>query len=545
MLQIYILYKIKLKNKCKFYKSFFSINSIKSCYIFYIVKEIITFLLTSFILFFFYKNIDISGLSETTIYIILFVLLFIQQLGYNKTTKNYIQTYLDLYRLSSTTYFNFFCKTILYHCVADFCFKLTSLLPIIVFSCLWSPKSILVIILGLLTGFIIRINETLHSLTKDIDSKFKIVISFLKTTFGLLLMSIIFTIGFRVISATLYIVKILLTSSTYEEALLLNDLILSFVDSLSWLKTVLQNYLPFFIAYFAVLLVTPIIFNIVQYINLWKNKIPAVQCNADVQIPNNILNQKGLPFFKMVYKQKLNIIFTQVRKQPEILIWLIIEYVMLYNIDSEINKFLFIIWFYFIGNSNYIRSLFVIGTNAFGNYIDNIDLYYWRLAYGSGSFWRIYNERLKSLTLYTSQITLYQSIFACIFSLLFLSDWVLILLSIVIIIFLKKPMQLFNCRLVSFSSFFTFANSCKSKLRTSDLDESELVEDKLQNIFKLPFTLVPMVVIVLNYIYSFLNIYICLLFLFSLFIFAIFINKQISQYVKKAGDILEKVNVLD
>ncbi|SJZ64279.1 hypothetical protein [Garciella nitratireducens] len=543
MLQIYILYKIKLKNKCKFYKSFFSINSIKSCYIFYITKEIITFLLTSFILFFFYKNVDNFGLSETAIYIILFVLLFIQQLGYNKTTRNYIQTHLDLYRLSSTTYFNFFCKTIIYHCVADFCFKLASLLPIIIFSCLWSPKSIFVIIWGLLAGFIIRINETLHSLTKDIDHKFKIVISFLKTTFGLLVIFIAFTIGFHVINATLYIVKILLTSSTYEEALLLNDLILSFTNSLNWLKTILQNYLPFFVIYFVVLLITPIIFNIVEYIYLWKNKTLTIQHSVNNEIPNNVLNQKGLPFLKIVYKQNLNDIFTQIRKQPEILVWLIIEYVILYNIHDEISKFLFIIWFYFIGNSNYIRSLFVIGTNAFSNYVDNVDLYYWRLA--NNSFWGIYNERLKALRLYTSQITLYQSIFACIFSLLFLSDWILILLSAVIIIFLRKPMQLFNCRLVSFSSFFTFANSCKSKLRTSDLDESELIEDKLQNIFKLPFTLAPMIIIVFNYIYSFLNIYICLLIIFLLSIFAIFINKQISQYVKKSGDILEKVNVLD
>ena len=247
MFQIYILYKIKLRNKCKFYKSFFSIDSIKNCYIFYVLKEIVAFLLTSFILFFFYKNIDNLGLSKIAIYSILFILLFIQQLGYNKTTKNYIQTHLDLYRLSSTTYLSFFYKTILCHCIADFCFKIASLLPIIIFSCLWSLESILIVILGILTGFIIRINETLHSLTKDIESKFKIVISFLKTTFGLLLVFVIFTIGFRVVNATLFIVKILLTTSTYEEALLLNDLIVSFMDSLDWLKGILHVYLPFFV----------------------------------------------------------------------------------------------------------------------------------------------------------------------------------------------------------------------------------------------------------------------------------------------------------
>ncbi len=71
------------------------------------------------------------------------------------------------------------------------------------------------------------------------------------------------------------------------------------------------------------------------------------------------------------------------------------------------------------------------------------------------------------------------------------------------------------------------------------------MEDKLQNIFKLPFTLLPMIVIVLNYIYSFLNVYSSVLFISLFIIFAIIINKQISQYLKKAGDILEKVNVLD
>lgn len=351
MFQIYILYKIKLRNKCKFYKSFFSIDSIKNCYIFYVLKEIVAFLLTSFILFFFYKNIDNLGLSKIAIYSILFILLFIQQLGYNKTTKNYIQTHLDLYRLSSTTYLSFFYKTILCHCIADFCFKIASLLPIIIFSCLWSLESILIVILGILTGFIIRINETLHSLTKDIESKFKIVISFLKTTFGLLLVFVIFTIGFRVVNATLFIVKILLTTSTYEEALLLNDLIVSFMDSLDWLKGILHVYLPFFVLYFIALLVTPIMFNLIQYFYLWKNR-EKNQHTIDIHIPVNILNQTGLPFFKMVYRQRLNTVISQLKKQPEILVWIIIELVILYNIDSDINKFLFIIWFYFIANAN-------------------------------------------------------------------------------------------------------------------------------------------------------------------------------------------------
>ena len=54
-----------------------------------------------------------------------------------------------------------------------------------------------------------------------------------------------------------------------------------------------------------------------------------------------------------------------------------------------------------------------------------------------------------------------------------------------------------------------------------------------------------MSVYVLNYIYSFLNVYSSVLFISLFIIFAIIINKQISQYLKKAGDILEKVNVLD
>lgn len=542
MFQICILYKIKLRNKCKFYESFFSINSIKNCYIFYVIKEIATFLLTSFILLFLYKNINNFGLSKIAIYCVLFILLFIQQLGYNKTTKNYIQTHLDLYRLSSTTYLSFVYKTILCHCIADFCFKITSILPIIIFSYLWSPETIFIIILGIVTGFIIRINETLHGLTKDIESKFKIIISLLKITFGLLLFFVIFTISFRVVNATLFIVKILLTKSTYNESLLLNDLIVSFRSSIDWLKGILDVYLPFLILYFIALLGTPIILNFIQYFYLWKNR-EKNQDTIGVDIPVNILNQAGLPFFKMVYKQRLNTVISQLKKQPEILVWIIVELVILNNINNDINKFLFIIWFYFIGNANYIRSLFVIGSNAFGNYRDNVDLYYWRLAYGS--FWGIYSERLKALKLYTYKITLYQCILTCIFSLIFLSNWRLVLFSIVIVMSLRKPMQLFNCKLVSFSRFFTFANSCKSKLRTSDLDESELVEDKLQNIFKLPFTLIPMIIITLNYIYSFLNVYSTLLPICLFIITAVIINKQISQYLKKAGDILEKVNVLD
>lgn len=542
MFQVYILYKIKLRNKCKFYNSFFSIESIKNCYIFYALKEIAAFLLTGFILFFFYRNIDNFGLSKTEIPYILFVLLFIQQLSYNKTTKNYIQINLDVYRLSSTTFLSFLYKTVLSHCIADFYFKAASVLPVIIFSCLQSPETVLISILGILTGFIISINETVHSLTTDAKSKFKAIISFLKTTFGLLMTFIIFTIGFRVVNSALFIVKILLTASNYEEALLLNDLMISFMNSLNWLKGIFYAHLPVLVLYFFALIVIPIIFNLIQYFYLWKNREndqPAVNILLSV----NGLNQTGIPFFKMVYKQRLNTAVSQLKKQPEILAWIIIEFVILYNIGDDINKFLFIIWFYFIGNANYIRSLFVFGSKSFSNYKDNVDLYYWRLA--DRSVWDIYKERLKTLELYTYKITLYQCIISCAFSFMFLSDWRLILFSVILAICLRKPMQLFNCKLASFSGFFTFANSCKSKLRTPDLDESELVEDKLQNVFKLPFTLMPMIVIVMNYIYCFLNVYSSLLSIILFIITAIMINKQIRQYLKKAGDVLEKVNVLD
>src|SRR5690606_8726324 len=157
----------------------------------------------------------------------------------------------------------------------------------------------------------------------------------------------------------------------------------------------------------------------------------------------------------------------------------------------------------------------------------------------------VYKEKLNLLYNFSYKITWFQSILACILSLFFMSNWILVLLSLALILLMRKPIQSFNCKLVSFSSFFTFANACKSKLRTANLDESELIEDKLQNILKLPFTLIPMIVIVLNYIYSFLTIPLSLLVVLLFFLIAYLLNRQIDQYIRKAGDILEKVNVLD
>lgn len=543
MKQIAILYKIKLKNKCKFYKSFFSINSVVNCYRFFIIKEIVAFLLTSIILFFFFNNIDAFGLSETAINVIIMVFIFIQLLGYNKSTYNYIFSNMDLYRISSDSFCKFFRKTILEHCIVDFCFKLPTLVSIIIFACIWSPKSIIAIVLSLLLGFLVRANQTLHSLTKDIKGRLGSIVSFLKSSFGLLIAVILFTIGFNVIKATLNIVKVMLTTSIYEEATLLNDVVMSFINPINWFKELFLKYLPIFIFYFIALLLIPVVYNIINYKHLWNNQSSQYKYLSSYAIPYTKLNSKHLPFLKEIFKSRLNTIFLQMKKQPEIIVWIIIEIVIMYNLDSDLSKFIFILWSYYIGNSNYIRSLFVVGNKAFSNYSDNVDLYYWRLV--DTSILEVYKEKLNLLYNFSYKITWFQSILACILSLFFMSNWILVLLSLALILLMRKPIQSFNCKLVSFSSFFTFANACKSKLRTANLDESELIEDKLQNILKLPFTLIPMIIIVLNYIYSFLTIPLSLLVVLLFFLIAYLLNRQIDQYIRKAGDILEKVNVLD
>lgn len=543
MEQIAILYKIKLRNKCKFYQSFFSINSIKYCYLFFIIKEILTLVITSVMLYIFYKT-DAFGLNELHMRIIMMVLVFAELMGYSKSSYGYISTFLDSYRLSSQSFFGFFRQTVIAHSIAELCFELPAILPIIVFSYLWLPQSMPGIILGLLIGLLVRINGIVHSLTKDIESRSDSIISALKASFGLLVAGIVLTIGFSVAKTALYQMKILVISSTYDESAMLNQLLMALRGPINWFKTFFSNYSLLFIVYFIILISLPIINNFRKYEYLWKGENSLYSHSAMEVIPLTEVSQRSLPFFKILYKLRLNMTFMQLMKIPEIMIWPILECIILFNIEGNlISKFILISWFYFIGNSNYVFALFITGDKAFNNYNDSVDLYYWRLV--DESVLGVYEEKLSLLLLYTNKITWCQSIFACVLSLIFLKDKFLIFLSCLIIILLRRPMHIFNCRLASFPNFFAFANTCKNALRTSDSDESESIAVRLYVILRLPFILIPMIVIVLDYIYSFLSIYSSLAIILSLFILAYWVNLQIEQYIKKAGDILEKVNVPD
>lgn len=543
MRQVYILCKHKFVNKIKFYKSFFSINSIKSCSIFFFVKETLTFIITSIVLFFFYNiGVDYWGLDNKSINLIIAGMMFVQFLGYNKSSCNFIIKNIDLYRLSSFTRWSFLEQTVLVHCCTDFCFKLSSILPLIIFTILLRPQSMYSIFAGMLIGILVRVNETMHNLTKDIRSKLHRYVSLLKNGFALLIASFVLTIGFNVLKTSLFIVKVVLTSSAFEEAELLNELLMSFLDSITWVKSFLQNHSLLFIGFLIMLIVVPVINNIRNFWNLWNNK-PSRHKNVMRGQYSYRLEALNSPYLKSLCQLRMNTTLYQIRKIPEIVIWIIIEIAFLRFIENDNSKILFIIWLLFISNSNYIRSLFNVGLNSFGNYSVKNDLFYWRLS--NNNVKGMYEERFNLLMKYSKEITWGHSVLAIIFGIWFCSNKYLVFMSIGFILITQKCIHRFNCKLSCFSAFFIFASTCNSKIQLPTSDEGNFVEDKIQNMYKLPFVIIPMAILVANYIYSFvtINVLLIIVALFGTLMFII--DKQIDQYIQKAGDILEKINIPD
>lgn len=543
MTQISILIKLRFKSKCKFYKSFFSMNSLKACYIFFLLKEIFSFVLTSLVLVFFYKNIGDIGLSHRAVLAILIVLVLAQVMGSNKTTKNFIRTNLNSYRMATRTYPSFLRKTVLTHAIVELIYSLPSLVPVLIFAFFWDPQYAPYIFLVLAIALVIKMNGMAHSLTEDQEGKYRGLVSFLKSSFLFILVFVFMTFAFNLVRTALAIIKVLLTKSHYDEALLLNDLLLSITDTWTHFKAVYQDYKPFIYLYLAVLLVLPFIYNLVQYHDLWRNKFRGYYLETDFPQVKTSSYGQALPFYKEIYRQGLDGVFLQLRKQAEIFVLPALEFVMLKNMGGDHGKFLLILWLYYIGNSNYIRSLFILGYGAFGQYQDRVDLFYWRLSPREVS--GMYQERYKLLVRASYKITWIQTLVAAGFSIYFIDRIWLALGLTCLLLLLREKVQTFNCSLSSFSSYFSFANACKSELREADSDESEFIEDRMQNIFKLPFTLIPMLVLLVNYIYSFLNLPINLLVLGGMAAIAISINRHVGQYIEKGSGILEKVHVLD
>lgn len=84
-------------------------------------------------------------------------------------------------------------------------------------------------------------------------------------------------------------------------------------------------------------------------------------------------------------------------------------------------------------------------------------------------------------------------------SLIFIQHPIVSFFLCIVLVSLNHPMRLFHSRLVTFSGFFSFSNAVKSGLKYDGSEESERMEDRLHNLYKLPFVLLPLVVLLADY----------------------------------------------
>lgn len=543
MEQILVLYKNKLRNKCKFYKSFFSVNSLKKCYSIFYSKLILTFVITSITGYYFVSMLDMYEINEFYKCIIFGLLSFAQVLGSSKSTNAYIKTFLSEYRISSSSFNSFFFKTMVVHGLAELIFKLAFIIPIFIISFLISIKVACSVLLGIFIGMVIQWQQNMKKLTRDDNSRFEQLISIFKFIFGLFILLSAFNIIFKVIQTVLQIIKIMVTTNAYSEGELLNKLLLSLLDSISWIHNIIKSYGMLVFCFIGILIILSILNNIVKYKRLWQGiYIQKKKVEIDQQL---LYNEKAveLPFIKMLKIDKIDSSFRQLKKQPEIIVFIIIEIIILNYLDSDLHRIFFVLWFYFIGNSNYMRAMFINGNKSFSNYSDCVDLYYWRLS--GKSIISLYEKKLDLLLWCSQRITIYQVAVSILLSLVFIENKFIVIPLSIFLIVINEYMHKFNAKLVSFSGFFAFSNSCKAELRNIDSDENELIEDKLHNLYKIPFTILPMILIITDYIFNFMSYEVLIIIVNIFLIFAWIIDIQIKQYLKKGGDILEEVNILD
>lgn len=90
-----------------------------------------------------------------------------------------------------------------------------------------------------------------------------------------------------------------------------------------------------------------------------------------------------------------------------------------------------------------------------------------------------------------------------------------------------------------------FSNAVKSGLKYDGSEESERMEDRLHNLYKLPFVILPLVVLLADYMFAYLSVYSVGALLLGFLLIAFVINRQVDQWIRRGGEILEKVNVSD
>lgn len=544
MEQIIILKDIKLKNKLKFYQNFFDIKNIEKCFIFHKIKQILSFLFATVLCFCFVKILPAYDIEMIYISLIWGILSFVELLGYSKSSSDYIYRSADDYRLSSSGFMAFIYKTSFSHAIAEIYFKLPTLIPIIVFAFITSFRAGISAVIGGIAGILIQILQIMKKTNqyngKNYFLKLEAGYSWIKNVVGIFILSVFTKVIIEITVITLQIIKFMFHTAHYDESKLLNKLINSVENSIKNIKYMIVYHKIIFFIVIVFILCISLYIAIKKYYFFYQNRI---ENKVSYTLNNGMMGKYGekIPFVKFLYKDGFDNLLIQIKNQPEVLFWIIIQILLVNYLKNDIQKIIFSFWLFYIGNSNYVRSLFMYENNSLGNY-SGIDIYYWKLSHKS--FVTLYDMKKELLYTFSKKITVIQ-IIVTIICLMDLHNKYVSFLSIFLLVFLESYIHKFNVGLSNFSEYVSFCNSYKAGNKNGKTDENEFVESRLYNLYKLPFTIIPMAILVINYVIPFLSFSATFLILIFYLLIGKIITIQISEFITKGAKILEKVHYID
>lgn len=509
---------------------------------FFYIKLVLSFIINSICTYSIICMLKEYGLNEY-ISIILGLFAFVQVQGFSKSTSEIINTFLSEYQMSSPYYTVFFRKTIIMPVCAELVFKLPFLIPLIIISTIISANSLFFIIISIFLGLFMQAQQMIKELTKHIEGKLTQCLAFFKFICTASLLVFVFNSLVKIAQTFLEILNVVIKTKNYNEYILLQRLLTSVLDVFSWLQSFFSEYGVIILVIIGIFVVLSVLNNLIQYKSVWEAKfLHEKKCALKQQF---LKNDKAinLPFIKMLKIAGLEKTYLQVKKQPEIIVFMMVEVIILNHVTSQIHKMFFILWFYFIGNANYLRSMLINGVHSFSNYKNCLDLYYWKLS--GKSILTLYRQKLDVLIWSSTSISIIQILFSIGLCFYFINDITSVIGCTGLMIVIHKNMHKFNAKHASFASFFVFSNRCKAGLELRESDEDTSIEEKLYSLYKSVFTILPMGLLVSDYIFSFMSYVGFTVILFIFIGFAWGINIQLNQYIQKGGEVLEKINIVD
>ena len=328
MEQIIILKNIKLKNKLKFYQNFFDIKNIEKCFIFHKIKQIFSFAFTTVLCFCFVKILPAYDIEMIYISLIWGILSFVELLGYSKSSSDYIYKSADNYRLSSSRFINFIYKTSVSHAIAEIYFKLPTLAPIIVFAFITSFRAGICAVIGGILGILIQIfhimKKTNRYNEKNYFFKLEAGYNWIKNVMGIFILSVFAKVLIEITGISLQIIKIMLHTVHYDERKLLDKLTNSVENSIKDIEYMIVYHKIIFLIVITFIMCISLYIVIKKYYFFYQNRIVN---KMNYTLSNEEMEKYGekIPFVKFLYKDRCDNTLIQIKNQPEIIFWIIIQ----------------------------------------------------------------------------------------------------------------------------------------------------------------------------------------------------------------------------